>query len=135
MPNDLGLTSDAVAASYEGTIAVSEVAWVEQKIDEAVTELKGLIPNIVNRVDSGKLDRDLVKDKVVAAVLRVVRNPKGIETEGEGDYSIKLRNTVASGDIWFPEKDLLMMGWEAPQKKSMPRTVHARATPGWGFPS
>lgn len=133
MANVLKISSDDVALSYEGTIAVSEVAWVERKIDEAVRDLVGLIPCIPARIASGALDADLVTDKVVGAVLRVVRNPKGIESEGEGDYNIKLKNTVASGDIWFQEKDLDLL---RPQgRKHRPRTVHARATQGWGFPS
>lgn len=133
MTNVLNITSDDVEESYEGTIAVSEVAWVERKIDEAVRDLVGLIPSIPARIESGHLDPELVKDKVVGAVLRVVRNPKGIESEGEGDYNIKLKNTVASGDIWFQEKDLDLL--RPAGLKLRPRTVHARATPGWGFPS
>lgn len=133
MTNVLNITSDDVEESYEGTIAVSEVAWVERKIDEAVRDLVGLIPSIPARIESGHLDPELVKDKVVGAVLRVVRNPKGIESEGEGDYNIKLKNTVASGDIWFQEKDLDLLRPKG--RKNRPRTVHARATPGWGFPS
>lgn len=135
MTNFLDLTSDDVNGAYENTIAVSEVAWVERIIDKAARELLVLIPTIPARIASGKLDQDLVKDKVIDAVLRVVRNPQGIDTEGEGDYNIKLRNTVASGDLWYQEKDLLQLGWISPKSRDRPRTVHAKATPGWGFPS
>lgn len=133
MANILNVTSDDVDNSYEGTIDVSEVAWVERKIDEAVRDLIGLIPSIPSRITSGELDPELVKDKVVGAVLRVVRNPQGVESEGEGDYNIKLRNTVASGDIWWQEKDLDLL--RPSRAKSRSRTVHSKATPGWGFPS
>lgn len=133
MTNHLGLTSDHVNAAYEGTISISEVAWVERKLDQAVRELFASIPTLKARYDSGKIDEDLVKDKVIDAVLRVVRNPKGIEDEGEGDYNVRLNKLVASGDIWFPEKDLIQLGWEAPRKTKM-GTVHSKATPGWGFP-
>lgn len=135
MTNFLGLTSDDVDNAYEESIEISQVAWVERVTDKAVRELLGLIPTLQVRIDSGKLDKELVKDKVIDAVLRVVRNPKGIDSEGEGDYNVKLRNTVASGDVWYQEKDLLQLGWVAPKGRDRPRTVHARATPGWGFPS
>lgn len=135
MANFLDLNSDDIDDAYEGTIEVSEVAWVERVTDKAARELLGLIPNLPARIDSGKVDKDLVKDKVIDAVLRVVRNPQGIDTEGEGDYNIKLRNTVASGDVWYQEKDLLQLGWISPKSRDRPRTVHAKATPGWGFPS
>lgn len=133
MANVLNITSDHVADSYEGKIAIDDVSWVETKIDEAVRELLSIIPSIPRRITSGELDADLVKDKVVGAVLRVVRNPKGIESEGEGDYNIRLRTTVASGDIWYQEKDLVQLG-KITENKNKPRTVRAKATKGWGFP-
>lgn len=135
MASFLGLDSDDVADSYEGDIEISKVAWVERKIGEAERSLFGLIPNLKARVESGDIDIELVKDKVIGAVLRVVRNPQGIETEGEGDYSIRLSKTVASGDIWYPDKDLVQLGYIAPENRSVTRTVRARLTPGWGFPS
>lgn len=133
MANVLNITSDDVAKSYEGEIEAAQVTWVEHKIDEAVRDLIGLIPSIPARIASRELDPELVKDKVVGAVLRVVRNPQGIESEGEGDYNIRLKNTVASGDIWYQEKDLIQLGLNV-VKKYRPRTVHSKATPGWGFP-
>lgn len=135
MANFLGLDSDDVNESYEGTIRTDQVAWVERKLAEACRELVGAIPDLPARVEAGVIDKQLVEDKVIAAVLRVVRNPLGIDSEGEGDYNIKLRPTVASGDIWYLEKDLIQLGWIAPLAQAMPRTVRARATPGWGFPS
>lgn len=135
MANDLGISSTVVQESYEKQIPVERLTWVQRKVDEAVRELIGLIPTIPARIEAETLDRELVEDKVVAAVLRVVRNPEGIESEGEGDYNIRLRNTVASGDIWFQEKDLIQLGYEVPEKRHRPRTVRAKATPGWGFPS
>lgn len=134
MASVLGLGIDEVTSSYEGTIEVSKVAWVERKIGEAERSLFAIIPQLKTRVVDGTIDIDLVKDKVIAAVLRVVRNPFGIENEGEGDYSIKLNKLVASGDIWFPEKDLIELGWTPAKNRGHTRTVHSKATPGWGFP-
>lgn len=134
MANRLDITLSQVAASYEKTISPQKTAWVNQKIDEAVRELLSIIPDIPARIDAGSLDPDLVTDKVVAAVLRVVRNPEGIEQEGEGDYNYKLRNTVASGDIWYQEKELTALGWIAPTKRDTPRTVFSRPSRGFGFP-
>jgi hypothetical protein len=133
--NDLGITIDKVTASYEGVIADQQTAWVNQKIDEAVRELLSIIPDIPTRIAAGKLSVELVTDKVVAAVLRVVRNPTGYDQESEGDYSYKLRPTVASGDIWYPSKDLIQLGWVNADKERTPRTVFSRSSRGFGFPS
>lgn len=134
MANDLGITIDKVTTSYEKALPQQQVAWVEQKIDEAVRELLSIIPDIPARIAAGKLNADLVTDKVVAAVLRVVRNPSGIDQENEGDYSYRLRPTVASGDIWYQEKDLIQLGWVNAAKERTPRTVFSKASRGFGFP-
>lgn len=134
MANVLDVTFEEVAASYEGTIPVQKADWVNTKIDEAVRELIAIIPNIPARIEAGTLDPDLVTDKVVGAVLRVVRNPTGIEQEGEGDYNYRLRNTVASGDIWYQEKDLVALGWIAPSTRAVARTVFTTPSRGFGFP-
>lgn len=135
MANDLGITFDKVTTSYEGTIPQQKVAWVNGKIDEAVRELLSTIPDIPARIASGALNAQLVTDKVVAAVLRVVRNPTGIDQESEGDYSYRISKTVASGDIWFPTKDLIQLGWVNADKERTPRTVFATPSRGFGFPS
>lgn len=134
MANVLDVTFEQVTSSYEGTIPLQKSDWVNQKIDEAVRELLSIIPDIPDRIDAGLLDPQLVADKVVAAVLRVVRNPTGIEQEAEGDYSYRMRNSVASGDIWYQEKELTALGWIAPTKRDTPRTVFSRSSRGFGFP-
>jgi len=133
--NDLGITIEEVTASYEGVIAEQKFPWVNGKIDEAVRALLSYMPDIPDRILLGTLDPLLVSDKVVAAVLRVVRNPTGYDEEQEGDYRYRLNKLVASGDIWFPDKDLIALGWVSPTKQSMPRTVFSKPSRGFGFPS
>jgi hypothetical protein len=134
MANQLGITWEQIEKSYEGTLPSTKIAWAQQKIDEAVRDLLSFIPSIPDRIASNKLDADLVRDKVAAAALRVVRNPMGIESEDEGDYGLKLRNTVASGDIWWQEKDLIALGRVKPSQRNRPRTVFARSSRGFGAP-
>jgi hypothetical protein len=135
MANDLDITIEQVRASYEGTIPTQKDTWVNGKIDEAVRALLSYMPDIPVRIAAGTLDPLLVGDKVVAAVLRVVRNPTGYDEEQEGDYRYRLNKLVASGDIWFPDRDLIELGWVSPTKQSMPRTVFSRPSRGFGFPS
>ena len=134
MANALGVTFEMVQGSYDKPIALDRAEWVNQKIDEAVRELISYIPSLPSRIDQGLVDKDFVIDKVVGSVLRVVRNPEGLETETEGDYSYRINKTVASGDIWYLERDLVAMGWVAPLKKQIPRTVYSRPSRGFGFP-
>lgn len=134
MANDLNITLDKVTASYEAVIPSSKFEWVNTLIDKAVRQLLSFIPDIQERITAGTLDADLVTDKVVDAVLRVVRNPTGFEQEGEGEYNYRLRPTVASGDIWYPEKDLIQLGWIS-ASINRPRTVFSTPSRGFGFPS
>lgn len=134
MSNVLAVTLANVESSYEGIISSGRRAWVEGKIDEAVRELVNLIPSIPARVAAGTLDHEYVTDKIVGSVLRVVRNPEGLESEQEGDYSYKLRNIMASGDIWYTDKDLYQLGYVDPKKNGVPRTVYTQPSRGFGFP-
>lgn len=134
MANALGITFEMVQESYDKPIDLTRKPWVEKKIDEAVRELLSYIPNLMSRIENQLVDKDFVTDKVIGSVLRVVRNPEGIESETEGDYAYKLNKTVASGDIWYLERDLIAMGWVAPLKKQTPRTVFSTPSRGFGFP-
>lgn len=134
MANVLSITFEMVQNSYDKPIAPERAAWVNQKIDEAARELLSYIPNLLERISLGLVDQEFVNDKVIGSVLRVVRNPEGFETETEGDYAYRLNKTVASGDIWYLERDLIAMGWVAPLKKQTPRTVFIKSSRGFGFP-
>ena len=49
---------------------------------------------------------DDVKDVLENAVLRVLRNLDGAESEAEGDHSIKYHPLDSAGNVWFPAEDL-----------------------------
>lgn len=133
MSNVLAVTLDEVKRSYEGTITTDEIPWATDIVDKAVRELLNKIPSITSRVAAGTLDRDYVVDKVGEAVHRVLRNPEGMASETEGDYSYRLRTIMASGNIWYPDADLIALGYIS-GKNSVPKTVFATPSRGWGFP-
>lgn len=132
MTNVLAVTLDEVALSYEGEILTDQLEWAEDKVDKAVRELVNKIPSIPSRVAAGTLDRDYVVDKISEAVHRVLRNPEGMESETEGDYTYRLRTIMASGNLWYPDADLIALGYQ--KGKSIPRTVYSTPSRGWGFP-
>lgn len=105
--NDYGLTFNDIAGSYEGELPEDQREWVETKIGEAIRLLQGICPKLR---DSCSLDHpraDLVRDVVTRAVLRVVRDEDPtLKTESENGYSYSKNALTASGDLWFPEKDL-----------------------------
>jgi hypothetical protein len=48
----------------------------------------------------------LIQDVLENAVARVLRNPDGIRSESEGDYSYTLNSLDAAGNVWFPGDDV-----------------------------
>lgn len=131
MTNVLAVTLDEVQASYEGELFTDQLPWASNIVDKAVRELLNKIPSITDRVTAGTLDREYVVDKISEAAHRVFRNPEGMESETEGDYSYRLRTIMASGNVWYPDSDLIALGYV---KKQPVRTVFATPSRGWGFP-
>lgn len=137
MSNVLGYVSTDLEAPYEGQLDLDNLDdWYQEKIDEAVRLLLRKAPTIVSRmsaydpVTGGGIDPAFVKDKVIGAVLRVLRDPEGFESETEGNYSYKRSAVVASGNIWYTRDELADLGVTEIQAVK-PRTVFATNRYGW----
>jgi hypothetical protein len=136
MSNVLGYVSTDLETPYEGELDLENLdEWYQDKIDEAVRLLIRKIPNLVARIASHDaststgLDPLFVKDKVMGAVLRVLRDPEGISEESEGNYSYKRNPVVASANIWYTKDELADLG--VTSKADKPRTVWASTRYGW----
>jgi len=137
MTNVLGYVSTDLEAPFEGELDLENLdEWYQEKIDEAVRLILRKGPTLISRMaaydpDTGAgIDPAFVKDKVIGAVLRVLRDPEGLESESEGNYSYKRNPVVASGNIWFTKDELadLGIGTAVVQR---PRTVFASTRYGW----
>ncbi len=136
MANALGYVSTDLEASYEGELDMADDEWYQEKLDEAVRLLLRKVPKIQARMaaydpDKGTgIDPKFVKDKVVGAVLRVLRLPDpGYKSENEGNYSYEVNPVEASANIWFTKDELADLGVGA--VTAMPRTVFASNRYGW----
>lgn len=102
-------TTDDVAVLYEGTLPDRAQAL----LDRAERELARLVPNLAARISSaagavGHVDQGLVRDTLVDAVIRVLRNPKGYayEREGEYGYGYGVNNVSGTGTVTFTADEL-----------------------------
>lgn len=136
MSNVLGYVSTDLETPYEGELDLENLdEWYQDKIDEAVRLLIRKIPNLVSRIAAHDaaagtgLDPLFVKDKVMGAVLRVLRDPEGLSEESEGNYSYKRNPVVASANIWYTKDELADLGLTSTADK--PRTVWASTRYGW----
>jgi hypothetical protein len=102
-------TTDDVEALYEGTVPDRAQAL----LDRAERELARLVPDLATRIASatdvaGHIDQGLVRDTLVDAVIRVLRNPKGYayEREGEYGYGYGVNNVAGTGAVTFTTEEL-----------------------------
>lgn len=137
MANTLRIDIDAVAEAYEGEIDREDeqtVRWLTGQIDKAVRALFAECPTLPRRVDAQQIDRLLVQDVVVDAVLRVLRDEDPtIKSESESGYSYTKNALSASGDIWFPEKDLRRLGCTG-GAGGFVGTARTKPSRPWGWP-
>lgn len=136
MSNVLGYVSTDLEASYEGELDLDNLdEWYQEKLDEAVRLLIRKVPSIVARMAAhdpstgAGIDPAFVKDKVVNAVLRVVRDPDStFKSESEGNYSYQRDPLASSSNIWYTKDELADLGAGVVIK---PRTVFASNRYGW----
>ena len=137
MSNVLNYDSSDLEAAYEGELDLENLdEWYQAKLDEAVRLLLRKVPGVQSRMAAYNpatgegIDPDFVKDKVIGAVLRVLRNPEGLLSETEGDYSYRLNPVVASANVWFTKDELADLG-VSDSGSFTPRTVFAKNRYGW----
>lgn len=95
-----------------------DVAWRQLRRD-----LRRHHVDLEAALTDGTLDTDDVVDVVVAATLRVLRNPEGVESESAGidDYREAIKHRDASEDVYFTAAEL---------RSLLPAEAH---TPGSGW--
>ena len=96
---------DLANRGYDGSAA--EVVQ-QTRLDEAWRALQREIPTLVTQIQSGDLDELDVVDVLCAAVMRILRNPDGIESESGAidDYQESFRRADASADLYFTASEL-----------------------------
>lgn len=97
-----------VTDAYEGTLPADRLLWVDTLIGRATRLLSspGHRPGLQAWLATGQVDPLDVRDVVVSAVLRVIRNPEGIYREQEADYGYSKSVEVASGVLAFTDAEL-----------------------------
>jgi hypothetical protein len=105
------VTLSDVEAAYEGSFPTDPDAqlWLQSLIDRAERMLVAQVKSIPTRLAAGTLAVENVQDAIITAVLRVVRNPEGLQSETEGNYLYSVSRDVAGGKLYFTADDLLLV--------------------------
>ena len=124
-------TYQDVLRAYPELATKAEPEYVEELIAKAARLLRSLSPGVDRCIDAGRLDPFFVQDKLIEAVLRVIRNPDPTyQSETELGYSYTINKRLASGDLWFPDNDLKLLRCNKGQAKPVIMSLAC----GWGRP-
>lgn len=142
MPNTSDPTAFAevsdVQAGFEKPIPASLHPKVDLFLARASRRLRLLKPKLPAALESPTAPEDLagfVKDMVVDAAERKLRNPGGFSHENAGVFSVSRYEDFARGRITFDPEDLLLLdGYIDETFGEMVRGPIKSVIPGWRRP-
>ena len=96
-----------VEALWAKELSVEEAAMVDRRLEQVERMILRRVPDLVDQITAGDISADDVRDIEAEAVLRVVRNPDGYMSEGDGTYTYQLSREAADNSL-----RLLPAEWE-----------------------
>lgn len=93
---------DYVQSDLSPLVILKWIAKAEVRLAQAIASRGGDLDALA--MSPSKLA--IIQDVLENAVARVLRNPEGLRSESEGDYSYTVNALDASGNVWFPDADL-----------------------------
>jgi uncharacterized protein YcaQ len=100
-------TASDVQALYGKTLTTEDTAMVERRLAQVERMILRRIPDLAEQIDAEEIDQADVIDIEAEAVLRLIRNPEGYLSEGDGTYSYQFNRETASGRL-----EILPEEWE-----------------------
>lgn len=120
-------------ARFEGDLTTRFTdAFLQIKLDEAIALIEGECPTAADRLATGALSPTNYKRIVAAVTFRVLRNPNGVTSEGEGGVSQSFRSDVASGTFLLTDADVKTLTGRSNRTRMLPGTTSIGADAGWG---
>lgn|SRR5690606_1766994 len=103
---------DDVKNRFHRELEPQEIVVVGTRLEDAERHLRRRIKDLDERVVNGSLDEGDVAMVEAEMVLRLMRNPEGLQQETDGNYSYSLAQRVASGvlEVLDSEWELLGVG-------------------------
>lgn len=86
-----------VEARFHRELTDDERRLISARLMDAELILRSRVPDLLQRVEEGDIDRDIVVMIEVDMVLRIIRNPEGLSQETDGNYSYSVSARAGSG--------------------------------------
>lgn len=96
-----------VQATLLRPLTPSETVYMPVLCERALSQIVTALDRA--GIDASQVAPDVIADVQTDMIVRVLRNPDGFETEGDGQYSYRLR-AEASGKIELTEQDRQKLG-------------------------
>ncbi len=103
-------TAADVAALLARELDAAETALVERRLAQVERLILRRVPDLAGQIEAGQIDQDDVRDIEAEAVYRVVRNPEGIRSENDGQYSYQLSAEVADNTLRITSDEWAVLG-------------------------
>lgn len=99
-----------IARRYHGDLFAQ---FTEEEVNEQILDAQAWIdaqyPCVARRLLSGALPERAYVRVVADMVLRVLRNPDGLNNESDGTYSYGRNAAVASGNFWLTNAEKVIL--------------------------
>lgn len=103
-------TVEDVQRRFVRDLEDQEEIVVAARLDDVENIILSRIPDLEEKVASGKIRESVVVMIEAEAVLRLIRNPDGYSQETDGNYSYSISSQVASGRLSITDDEWRMLG-------------------------
>lgn len=91
-------------------LTTEEVALVERRLDQVERMIVRRIPDLLEQIADETIDQADVVDIEAEAVLRVIRNPEGYASEGDGQYMYQRSPYTADSRLRVTAEEWAVLG-------------------------
>lgn len=99
-----------VAELMARDLSVEETAMVNRRLGQVERMIVRRVPDLVAQVTAGDIAQADVVDIEAEAVYRVLRNPEGMISEGDGTYTYQLSKDVADNRLRITSDEWAVLG-------------------------
>lgn len=103
-----------------------EAILVSTRLDDVERLIRRRIPDLDEQVNSGSVDEDDLIQVEAEAVLRLIRNPDGLFSETDGNYSYMYSKEAATGRLEILPSEWALLGIRRGLSVLVPNIVRAQ---------
>ena len=122
---------DDVAARWGREPSDSEAALIEIRLGDVERMILLRIPDLAQRIKTGRVTRADVVQVEAEVVLRLMRNPQGFISETDGDYSYQIAKELSTGRLSILDDEWDALGYK---RSGMSILIPEPMVEGWEGP-